>query len=132
VASRIPASSKATRRRILETGAVLAATTSLGLGIGRAAAQPRRAAGPTQGSIDGALRRGVAAQEVGGVVGMAANDRGIFHEGAFGTRDLAKGPEMTPDTIFRPSRNSCISDPDSRRAMSPPSAPALDALRSSV
>jgi methyl acetate hydrolase len=94
-------SSKATRRRILATGAALAATTSLGLGIGRAAAQPGRAAGPAQGPIDGALRRAVAAQEVPGVVAMAANDRGILYEGAFGTRDLAKGPEMTPDTIFR-------------------------------
>ena len=31
----------------------------------------------------------------------AATDKGVFYEGAFGTRDLAKGPAMTPDTIFR-------------------------------
>ena len=36
-----------------------------------------------------------------GVVAVAATDKGIFYEGAFGTRDLANGPEMTPDTIFR-------------------------------
>src|SRR5262245_45000545 len=32
---------------------------------------------------------------------MAATDKAILYEGAFGTRDLAKGPEMTADTIFR-------------------------------
>jgi CubicO group peptidase (beta-lactamase class C family) len=32
---------------------------------------------------------------------MAANDKGIIYEGAFGTRDLAKGPAMTRDTVFR-------------------------------
>ncbi len=32
---------------------------------------------------------------------MVTNGRGVIYEGAFGTRDLAKGPAMTPDTIFR-------------------------------
>src|SRR5205085_11331218 len=40
-------------------------------------------------------------KEVPGIVAIAATDRGIIYEGAFGTRDLAKGPDMTPDTIFR-------------------------------
>jgi len=35
---------------------------------------------------------------------MAATDKGIIHEAAFGTRDMTNGPEMTLDTIFRPAR----------------------------
>ena len=45
--------------------------------------------------------RAAEAREVPGVVAMAATDKGIVYEGAFGTRDLGKGPEMTLDTIFR-------------------------------
>jgi CubicO group peptidase (beta-lactamase class C family) len=47
------------------------------------------------------LRRAVDSKDVPGVVATAANNRGVIYEGAFGTRDLAHGPEMTPDTIFR-------------------------------
>jgi len=56
--------------------------------------------GPTA-HIDAALRRGVETNEVPGVVAMAATDRGIIYEGTLGTRDLADGPDMTLDTIFR-------------------------------
>ncbi|MDO9714128.1 serine hydrolase domain-containing protein [Paracraurococcus lichenis] len=51
--------------------------------------------------IDTVLRRAVDAREVPGVVAMAATDRGVFYEGTFGTRNLASGPMMTPDTVFR-------------------------------
>ena len=51
--------------------------------------------------VDAALRRAVDAKGVPGVVAMAATDGGIVYEGAFGLRDLAVGPEMTPDTVFR-------------------------------
>jgi CubicO group peptidase (beta-lactamase class C family) len=47
------------------------------------------------------LRRAVEAKEVPGVVAIAANDKGVIYEGAFGTRNLAQGAAMTPDTIFR-------------------------------
>ncbi|MBV9199179.1 MAG: beta-lactamase family protein [Alphaproteobacteria bacterium] len=61
----------------------------------------RAAAPQAHLEIDALLRRTTDAGEVPGVVAMAANDKGILYEGAFGTRDLAKGPEMTLDTIFR-------------------------------
>src|SRR4029077_12584866 len=51
--------------------------------------------------IDAILRRAVDTKEVPGVVAMAANDKGLIYEGAFGTRDLVSGPAMTLDTIFR-------------------------------
>ena len=51
--------------------------------------------------IDAVLSRAVEAREVPGVVAMAATERGTLYEGAFGMRDLANGPAMTPDTVFR-------------------------------
>ena len=51
--------------------------------------------------IDTVLRQAVAVGEVPGVVAMAASDRGITYEGAFGRRDLAGGTAMTQDTVFR-------------------------------
>ncbi len=93
------ANKEQTRRGILAGGAALAATASLGLG--GAAAQPRPSAARSQAQIDAALRRAVESKAVPGVVAMAATDRGVIYEGAFGTRDLAKGPGMTLDTLFR-------------------------------
>ena len=54
-----------------------------------------------RGGIDAVLRRATDAREVPGVVAMAANGKGVFYEAAFGTRDLARGPAMTLDTLFR-------------------------------
>src|SRR3954454_25867 len=83
------------RREILQASAALAAVASFGVNVGRAtAAQPHA-------QIDAVLRRATEAREVPGVVAVAATDKGPFYEGAFGMRDLANGPEMTPDTIFR-------------------------------
>ena len=56
---------------------------------------------PSVREIDAVLRGAVEAGEVPGVVALAATDRGILYEGAFGQRDLAQGRAMTPDTIFR-------------------------------
>jgi methyl acetate hydrolase len=52
-------------------------------------------------ALDAVLRRAVDAREVPGVVAMAATDDGLLYEGAFGVRDLGKGPAMTLDTVFR-------------------------------
>jgi methyl acetate hydrolase len=56
---------------------------------------------PSTSEIDSVLRRAVEAGAVPGVVALAATDRGVLYEGAFGQRDLAAGPAMTEDTIFR-------------------------------
>jgi methyl acetate hydrolase len=47
------------------------------------------------------LRQAVEAQDVPGVVAMAATGKGLLYEGAFGTRVLGNGPAMTRDTVFR-------------------------------
>jgi methyl acetate hydrolase len=85
-----------TRRTVLKTAAAFTAATSFDLPIRRVAAQAA-----SRSQIDAALHRAVEAKEVPGVVAMAATDKGVIYEGAFGTRDLAKGPDMTLDTIFR-------------------------------
>lgn len=81
------------RRGLL--GAAVAATA-----LGPFAMDGARAAGARPG-IDDVLRRAVDAREVPGAVAMAATDKGVFYEGAFGTRDLAQGTAMTLDTVFR-------------------------------
>ena len=83
------------RREILKAGAAAAVSVSFGTRIGCARAASTRA------QIDAVLRRATDAGEVPGVVAVAATDKGILDEGAFGTRDLTNGPAMTPDTIFR-------------------------------
>jgi methyl acetate hydrolase len=88
-------SSQIRRREILKAAAAAAVVTSLGARIGRAAAAPAHE------QIDAVLRRAAEAGEVPGVVATAATDKWVFYEGAFGTRDLATGSAMTPDTIFR-------------------------------
>ena len=50
-------------------------------------------------SIDEVLSRAAAAQEVPGVVAMAATDQGVVYEGAFGQRELGKDVPMTLDTV---------------------------------
>src|SRR5215469_7206033 len=87
--------SRQTRREFFGTAAAVAAAVSLRARNGHAAAAPLH----TQ--IDTALRQATEHKDVPGVVVMAANDKGIIYEGAFGTRDLARGPDMTLDTIFR-------------------------------
>jgi len=83
------------RREILKGAAALTAVASFGATVGRAAAPQSHA------QIDAVLRRATEAGEVPGVVAVAATDKGVLYEGAFGTRDLAKGPAMTLDTVFR-------------------------------
>ena len=54
-----------------------------------------------QSTIDTLLDLAADAHDVPGVVAMAATDRGLIYEGAFGQRDLATGVAMTKDTVFR-------------------------------
>jgi methyl acetate hydrolase len=49
--------------------------------------------------VDEALRRATDAGEVPGVVAVAANEKGVLYEGAFGTRELGRDVPMTPDTV---------------------------------
>ena len=84
-----------TRRDVLKGTVAAAAAASVGITAGgRAAAQGRA-------PIDGVLRQAVDAKEVPGVVAMAATDKGLIYEGAFGVRALDQSTPMTLDTVFR-------------------------------
>jgi CubicO group peptidase (beta-lactamase class C family) len=87
------------RRHILKTAMALAATGAL---PARALESPPHAGALPH--IDASLRAAVAAQQVPGVVAMAATENGILYEGAFGSRRLGgagSDPAMTRDTVFR-------------------------------
>src|SRR4051812_32572150 len=85
---------KHSRRDVLKAAAAVTATASLGLGARPVNAQASR-------KIDAVLRQAVDAREVAGVVAMAATEKGVLYEGAFGARALDAGPAMTPDSFFR-------------------------------
>jgi methyl acetate hydrolase len=91
------------RRDVWQASAALTATASVSAaGPLVALAEENSAVRPSSlAQIDAVLQTATDAKEVPGVVAMAATDNGILYEGAFGTRDLAKGPAMTRDTVFR-------------------------------
>jgi len=86
------------RRDVLMTATALTAAASVG---GAAPARAQVKGAPRFARIDAALQAAVDAKEVPGIVAMATTDKGLIYEGAFGTRDLGKGPAMTRDTVFR-------------------------------
>lgn len=49
--------------------------------------------------IDAILRRAVDANAMPGIVAVAATDKGVLYEGAFGKRELGKDAPMTIDTV---------------------------------
>jgi methyl acetate hydrolase len=87
------------RRDLLKTASALVAVSSVAGGR-RAAAEEARLASGAVAPIDQALGQAVDAGTVPGIVAIAATDKGVVYEGAFGKRDMANGPEMTPDTVF--------------------------------
>jgi len=87
-----------TRRDVLKGAAAVAAAVS----IGATASRPARAQGTaSRARVDGVLRQAVDAKDVPGVVAMAATDKGLLYEGAFGVRALDQSAAMTLDTVFR-------------------------------
>jgi CubicO group peptidase (beta-lactamase class C family) len=83
-----------TRRDVLKAAVAATAAASIAVPGRRAHAQAAR-------QIDGVLRQATDAREVPGVVAMAATDKGVLYEGAFGARALDAGPAMTLDSLFR-------------------------------
>src|SRR6516162_6730767 len=91
------------RRDALKTAAKLAVAGSLGADY-TAVARAKKPAGlglDTFAQIDWVLRQATNAEEVSGVVALAATDNGIVYEGVFGRRRLHAAPGMTRDTVFR-------------------------------
>jgi methyl acetate hydrolase len=84
------------RRDVLKGAAAVAALVSCPRGAGA-----QTTALQARSRIDGALKQAVDARDVPGVVAMAATDKGVLYEGAFGPRALDASTAMTPDTVFR-------------------------------
>src|SRR3954454_12600947 len=53
-----------------------------------------------QAQIDQLLRQKSDAKEIPGVVAMAANNKEVIYQGAYGKRDLSKDDAMTVDSVF--------------------------------
>ncbi|MBI3512647.1 MAG: beta-lactamase family protein [Proteobacteria bacterium] len=87
------------RRQVLKSAAALGAVASVAGGATASAAAMRATA--VNPAIDAVLKRAVDAREVHGVVALAATDKSVIYEGAFGTRNLGGGAAMTIDTVFR-------------------------------
>src|SRR4051812_15640948 len=83
-----------TRRQIT---AALAAGALARPALGQPAPE-QRAGSPRE--LDEVLNRIMADGGAPGVVAAAATDKGPFYTGAVGKRNVAKGPEMTPDSVF--------------------------------
>jgi len=52
-------------------------------------------------TIDKPLKKPIEAGLIPGVVALAADDRGVIYEGAFGRRAVNKEEPMTIDSVFR-------------------------------
>ena len=52
-------------------------------------------------AIDNVLRKPIETGAIPGVAALAAGDRGIFYEGAFGRRAVDKSDPLTLDSVFR-------------------------------
>ena len=70
-------------------------------GLRPAAAAAPQQMPPHNPDIDSILRGAVNAREVPGVVAMAATDRTVIYQGAFGLRCLGTQAKMSTDTVFR-------------------------------
>jgi CubicO group peptidase (beta-lactamase class C family) len=70
-------------------------------GLRPVAAATPQSAQPRNPHIDSILQGAVNAREVPGVVAMAATDRAVIYEGAFGPRCLGMPAKMSTDTVFR-------------------------------
>jgi methyl acetate hydrolase len=60
----------------------------------------RRKPMQSQAQIDQVLQQKSDAQEIPGVVAIAANSKEVVYQGAFGKRDLSKNDAMTTDSVF--------------------------------
>jgi CubicO group peptidase (beta-lactamase class C family) len=88
------------RRELLKSAAAISAAASFGTIGTMPAGAAEGGRKDALAGIDQAFRKATDAKEVPGVVAVAATGDGVLYEGAFGKRDLAKGTDMTLDSVF--------------------------------
>src|SRR5262245_25644165 len=86
------------RDTLLRTAAVAAAGLMSGAAIPSLAAPLRTSS--RSGEIDAILQARVDAADVPGVVAMAATERSVIYQGAFGARSMGMAVRMSADTVF--------------------------------
>src|SRR6185503_2104099 len=86
------------RDALLRTAAVAAAGLIPGAAVPSLAAPPRLQF--RNDEMDAALQARVDAAEVPGLVAMAATERSVIYQGAFGARSIGARPSMSVDTVF--------------------------------
>jgi methyl acetate hydrolase len=85
------------RRRISRREALLHTLAMAGVG-----AMPRVAiAAERRSEIDDILKARIAAGDTAGVVAMAATEKSVIYDGAFGARCMGTAAKMSDDTVFR-------------------------------
>jgi CubicO group peptidase (beta-lactamase class C family) len=85
----------------LRNAAAISAVASLGrFGTTSAFAATEAVRAAAQRSLDLILRQATESRDIAGVVAAAVDLDGTLYEGAFGKRDLAKGTDMTLDSVF--------------------------------
>jgi methyl acetate hydrolase len=89
-----------TRREVMGAAAATAALSLPGRGFAATAAGMRKKEGIPRKDIDEALQAATQERRIPGVVALATSRHGTLYEGAFGQRNLEKGPAMTTDTVF--------------------------------
>ena len=87
------------RDALLRTAATATASAIPGV-LFPGVATPVRASSRS-GEIDAMLQARVDASEAPGVVAMAATERSVAYQGAFGVRDIRTAAKMSADTVFR-------------------------------
>ena len=87
--------------RLTRRDALLQMLALAGAGTLRPVAAAAPQAVPPNRDIDSILQGAVNARGVPGLVAMAATDRAVIYEGAFGPRCLGIPAKMSTDTIFR-------------------------------
>ncbi len=89
------------RRELLRNAAAVSAVVSLGrFGTTGAFAATEAVRAAARRNLDLLLHQATESRDIAGVVAAAVDLDGILYEGAFGKRDLAKGTDMTLDSVF--------------------------------
>ena len=87
--------------RLTRRDALLHTLALAGASGWRPVAATPQSAQPRNPDIDSILQGAVNARQVPGVVAMAATDRAVIYQGAFGPRCLGMPAKMSTDTVFR-------------------------------
>src|SRR5258708_1510751 len=71
------------------------------MGVAALAGSANAQNSPASTALDTALRAGIEAKDVPGVVALVTDRERVLYQGAFGVADVATGRPLTQDALFR-------------------------------